>query len=359
MRPARLVAALAVVAAVVGCGGDDDDAGSAGGADEPVRPVVDEDHWHAAFGVYVCDAFLPDVPAFESADGIHTHGDGVIHIHPFTAAAAGESATLAVFLDGAGIEVTDDGLTVDGDAYGEGEEDCPGGEGQVRVLRWADAADAADSGAEPEQVDPDVHLQADGEGYVVAFVAEGTEVPAPESAAQLAELGAVDSVDAVPTTPPPADDAGDGAEDADDTTGTDERNLADGFYVVEATEPAPCRSPDMRPERATEICYLLPDAPAVETGAVESAEASIEPSTGGWQVELVFTEDGIAAFNEVAVACVQQGTTCPLGRLALLVDGEVVMAPQIMQPSFERDQIVVSGDFTRDEVESLADAIAG
>ena len=63
---------------------------------EATAPVVNQDHWHAAYGVYVCDAFRPPVTDVSSDDttGIHTHGDGIIHTHPFVASAAGKNATL-------------------------------------------------------------------------------------------------------------------------------------------------------------------------------------------------------------------------------------------------------------------------
>ncbi len=57
-----------------------------------------DDHWHAALSVYLCDHFAPNIALFESADGIHTHGDGVIHVHPYTAKAAGNNATLGFFV---------------------------------------------------------------------------------------------------------------------------------------------------------------------------------------------------------------------------------------------------------------------
>src|SRR5262245_49147036 len=48
------------------------------------------DHWHAAIAVNSCGTWLPNPPAFETAPsnpnvnvGIHTHGDGFMHIHPF------------------------------------------------------------------------------------------------------------------------------------------------------------------------------------------------------------------------------------------------------------------------------------
>ena len=63
-----------------------------------VPPRINQDHWHSAFSVYICDHFMPNVPLFESVDGIHTHGDGVIHIHPYTPQASGNGATLGFFL---------------------------------------------------------------------------------------------------------------------------------------------------------------------------------------------------------------------------------------------------------------------
>ncbi|HZQ57947.1 MAG TPA: hypothetical protein VFA84_07925 [Acidimicrobiales bacterium] len=63
-----------------------------------VAPRINQDHWHSSFSVYICDHFMPNVPLFESVDGIHTHGDGVIHIHPYTPQASGSNATLGFFL---------------------------------------------------------------------------------------------------------------------------------------------------------------------------------------------------------------------------------------------------------------------
>src|SRR4051794_28699673 len=58
------------------------------------------DHWHVAYGMYVCDHFLPPVTdAGDDKNGIHTHGDGVIHTHPFNAASSGSNARLKVFGD--------------------------------------------------------------------------------------------------------------------------------------------------------------------------------------------------------------------------------------------------------------------
>jgi len=63
-----------------------------------IPPRINQDHWHSSFSVYICDHFMPNVPLFESVDGIHTHGDGVIHVHPYTPQASGNGATLGFFI---------------------------------------------------------------------------------------------------------------------------------------------------------------------------------------------------------------------------------------------------------------------
>ena len=61
------------------------------GASTP--PRIGKDHWHAAIGFYDCDHFLPNEAQFENSEGLHTHGDGLIHLHPFSSAVAGKNAT--------------------------------------------------------------------------------------------------------------------------------------------------------------------------------------------------------------------------------------------------------------------------
>jgi hypothetical protein len=162
-------------------------ADSAAGA----RPRALEDHWHAAFGVFVCDAYLPPVPAFDSPEGIHTHGDGVIHIHPFVESAAGDNARLGIFLQGAHIQVTANEVLVGAERYGAGDT-CHGQPSDVEVVRWADVA----RDFEPEIVPKngaELRFRADGEGYAIAVVPAGEGVPKPPAADSLAALGAADS----------------------------------------------------------------------------------------------------------------------------------------------------------------------
>jgi hypothetical protein len=168
--------------------------------DEQVAPVANQDHWHSAFGVYICDEFLPAIPEFESPDGIHTHADGVIHIHPFTQNASGDNAQLGVFLEGAGIELSNDELTVNDETYSEGDDTCGSGEneqeGELVVAQWEDVENTDRNPARITRDFNDIKFTEDGQGYVIAFVPDAedgdTEIPKPDSASNLATLGAAD-----------------------------------------------------------------------------------------------------------------------------------------------------------------------
>jgi preprotein translocase subunit SecD len=75
-----------------------------------------------------------------------------------------------------------------------------------------------------------------------------------------------------------------------------------------------------------------------------------------WAVKLVLRpgNDGIDTFNAVASLCYARTPTCPTGQLAVTVDSRVVSAPTIQEPSYDRDQIQVSGAFDEAEANELA-----
>jgi hypothetical protein len=167
-----------------------------------IAPVINEDHWHAAFGVYICDEFQPAPSEFESPIGIHTHADGVIHIHPFSSGGAGENATLGAFLEGAGIDLSDDELTIGDETWSEGDQQCGDEDAELVVAQWKDVQNTDEDPALIRRDFNDIRFRDNGEGYTIAFVPEGTtDIPKPESAAQLAELGAADDATATTTAP--------------------------------------------------------------------------------------------------------------------------------------------------------------
>jgi preprotein translocase subunit SecD len=98
--------------------------------------------------------------------------------------------------------------------------------------------------------------------------------------------------------------------------------------------------------------------PALATGRiVKTASADIQ--NGQWLVRLEMRggEDGIDKFNEIAAACYAQAPdtqVCPSGQLAIVLDSVVQSAPTIQQPSYEADQIQISGSFTESEAKDLA-----
>ena len=53
-------------------------------------PVPNKDHWHVAYAVYICGKFQPPITNQTDPVGIHTHGDSVIHVHPFVDSSAGK-----------------------------------------------------------------------------------------------------------------------------------------------------------------------------------------------------------------------------------------------------------------------------
>ena len=181
--------------------------------DQNVPPTV-EDHWHASYGFYACDTWLPDLQGnkeeLDSAGqlvsdefrrtGIHSHDDGVIHWHPYGSAATGRNARLKVFLDVYGVKLSDSKLEFPADqggaVYEEGETKCVVDGEQVDgelVVYAYDQYDNADEFTTYITNFGDARVDADGKAFVIAFAPAGTNPGLPPSAASLPELGAADS----------------------------------------------------------------------------------------------------------------------------------------------------------------------
>jgi preprotein translocase subunit SecD len=117
------------------------------------------------------------------------------------------------------------------------------------------------------------------------------------------------------------------------------------------------QEPDLVPDQAGELCFQLgPESVGAEV--IESADAETD-QTGRWQVALVLTESGIDRFNQLAALCSPPSEACATGQVAVVLDGEVLTAPMIQQANFVRDQIVISGEFTEDEADDIADVLDG
>ena len=180
------------------------------------------DHWHAAYGFYVCDdtgaAFLPNLQGTKEeqtvdsagntvyADrhfrltGIHSHGDGVIHYHPYTSRATGNRARLGVFLDAYNVKLSDTKLELPADQGGQTYDTstykCNGEDTQIRVRVWDSFANPNDYRDYVTDFD-NIRLDRNGMAYTIAVVPKGKDIPQPPSAPKLPELGTVDGGTAI------------------------------------------------------------------------------------------------------------------------------------------------------------------
>ena len=173
------------------------------------QPLAFDDHWHSAYGIYVCDAFEADLPEYTAPQngGNHTHGDGLMHIHPFSSARAGENATLLSWLRDAGdalgtdADLTDTELVVPlGDTLTEGDDSCEGVEGDpiVQVHVW-DTAARAIAEEDPDRIITEdfgaIRFDRDGQAFTIAFAPEGADIPPPATTSRLADVGSDLGVD--------------------------------------------------------------------------------------------------------------------------------------------------------------------
>jgi hypothetical protein len=177
-------------------------------------PPVLGDHWHAAYGVYVCGSFLPSFtkgldPNAADPLGIHSHGDGVIHIHPFSSETSGKNATLGKYLDWEGVKLTNDELTLpDGTKYKTGDN-CPEGtpdagkKATLKAAVWENVQTGTDAPNIWITDFKNIHFDRDGMGITIAFVPDDTDITKlkPPTASNLAQLGSADAGTATTTVP--------------------------------------------------------------------------------------------------------------------------------------------------------------
>lgn len=195
-RPLGWYAAMALVV-LLGVGGivtsrADRRQEFAAGAD-PTPPVARKDHWHAAIGFYLCDQFAPHITDERDPLGIHTHGDGVIHIHPTVRRAAGAKATLGLYADAVRLTLTDDEIQLPGGkSFEEGETKCGDKPGIVQVR--------IDGEKVITENIRDIRYT-DGQRLTVAFAPRGAELPNPPSESQLNNLEDVPNPSAPPGLP--------------------------------------------------------------------------------------------------------------------------------------------------------------
>jgi hypothetical protein len=177
-----------------------------GNVDTTAPSAAAQDHWHAAYGFYICDKFLDPLPDTGLDPlGIHTHGDGVAHVHPFTSRAGGRNAKLGRFFDNELVDMSNDKLNLpdigdDKRVWSNGDK-CPPGDGgkaaKLKVKVWTSRTDA-----EPKTYTSgfnDIRFEADQMLITIAVVADGVDIPKPASEGEL------DKLTDLGTTPAPSD----------------------------------------------------------------------------------------------------------------------------------------------------------
>lgn len=137
----------------------------------------------AAFALDVCGTLQPNLKTSKDPVGLATQGDGIIHIHPFAASAAGANATLGLFASSIGMKLNANELQAPGGKAHHDGDKCNGQPGHVYVRHFAYPGAPLTSGT-LETSDPQaVHLD-DGSEYTIAFVpaAQKNQIPPPASA---------------------------------------------------------------------------------------------------------------------------------------------------------------------------------
>ena len=204
-------------------------------------PRLNKDHWHAAFSVYLCDHFAVNIPQFESPDGMHTHGDGVIHLHPFTPKASGNNSTLGFYagsvttdLKSGPFKLSSTELQFPGDKkdWKNGDQ-CQGKAGKVKLTV---------NGKDLNQ-DPATYIVKNGDLIDVGFVPNATPLPSnPDEKKNLA------AITDVPTS-----------------TGTTTPTTAGGTTATTAAGSSATTTPGSTPTTGAPATTAAPTSPSTST----------------------------------------------------------------------------------------------
>lgn len=193
-----------------------------------------QDHWHSAYAVYDCqtEGFLAPFSSEYDPRGIHSHQDGLIHIHPFSSAVTGDGATLDVFFDAMLVDLDDDDtkMVTPNDLELTNGVDCGGEEAVLQVARF----DANDIEAGPIEVLStsigDFIFEGNREAYTIALAPIGFDIPPPPASALAAldnaspDRGVPNTI--VPNSLPELPDAT--TDDADSGADADTEETDDG-----------------------------------------------------------------------------------------------------------------------------------
>lgn len=215
------------------------------------HPLVNDnagrgDHWHAAYGIYNCDAFLPPIQTQDDRFGIHTHSDGIIHVHPFQAVVAGKRARLSALADTVGMKLNDNEIDVPSGPALKNGADCGGKPATLKVAVW-DSPDATTPTIVTQKFG-DIRFLHDRMVLTIAFTPDGVDIPKPPSIPTLDNL--TDVAASSPTTAPGVPIATGTTVPGETTLGGESATTAPapgGATSAPPTSPPPTSSPPTSP----------------------------------------------------------------------------------------------------------------
>jgi len=153
-----------------------------------VSPKIGE-HWHAYLGVDVCGTWLADAPAFEeiagstARAGMHSHGDGLMHTHPYSSAEAGNNATVGRFVTEGGWKLSETSMTLwDAATHANGDTCTINGKQQKAELQWATGFPGKPWSGKPMSGNPAKYKFEDNQIVALYFLPAGSKLPKPPGA---------------------------------------------------------------------------------------------------------------------------------------------------------------------------------
>lgn len=292
-------------------------------------PVPGRSHWHASYVVRVCDKVLDP---FESADdplGIHSHADGLMHVHPFTPAAGFENATLGVFAEAMGFGISEGELVLPSGVTWRDGDNCDAARGRVFVDKWPGPGIEG----EPERIFEDlasIRFEADREVYQIGFAAEDSPPVVPPSVAQLESVSAPVVVDELWVDVHPSPDL-----------------ATVKLWIVDRVTVQPCNEATV-PERTltgTPGCFLSVDEQFDRSSAVSQARAVSFNRRAA--VELTITD-------EFRLYLARRLRTVETAVVAIEVSGEVVYAVGYDADTLADNLLIVRGGLDADTARAMA-----
>jgi len=138
-----------------------------------------------------------------------------------------------------------------------------------------------------------------------------------------------------------------------EVTGTEAPTVTEDTVPAEMPDPTdPAATVFVQNADGTEFYQL---GPAFATGEVFNSDAQADIISGGWGVRVTLRggANGADLWNSGAARCFAKDSSCPSGRMAIVLDGVVQSAPSVNQPSFSGG-VDITGSFTEGEAKDLA-----